>query len=699
MSDFINLDFESRSEVDLKKYGLDRYSADSSTEIIMSAWSVNGGRVQYWDITESKRPPAELREALADPHVMKWAFNASFERVMTLRRWGIETPYESWRCTMILAYMMGFSGDLAMIGKAMGLPQDKLKLDEGKKLIQMFCKPKKPTKNQPYRWLDALTNPEEWERFGIYNRQDVVSEMAIKARLDSDKYPIPEREWHMYAIDQRINDRGVQIDTHFAKQALALAERRKPAIIAQMKRITGCANPGSTPQLLPWLQANGYPFQDLRADTVKKVIREAGHNGIEPIAVDVLRMRQNSNKSSLAKYQTMLDAAGEDGRFRFSLQFHGASRTGRWAGRRIQTQNLPRTPKALEDVVPLGWANEMIRAGDLSGLDLLNGEPMDTLVGCIRSAFVPGPGKKFVVCDLSSIESVGIGWVTDCKWFMQTLRGGKDLYRAFAAEWLHLPYEETKPHRSRSKPACLGAGYRLGGGDLLPDGKKTGLWAYGENMGVFMTKEEAHSSVQAFRDLCPEIVQAWYALEKAAERCIRTKQTQKVIRKGVDGGDDFTMPVEFEYRKPFLCMKLPSGRRLYYFDPKIEERTLTGKDGEKYTKKQISYMGKPMQGSGWVRIYTHGGKFIEQLCQGMCRDFLTVGMSRVDKHGLTHEHLPWDIETVMHIHDELVNEVDEEADDDQALAFVHRCMTAPISWAPDIPLGAAGFVGSFYRKD
>ncbi|MGL5154246.1 MAG: DNA polymerase [Aeromonas veronii] len=698
MSDFINLDFESRSEIDLKKYGLDRYSADRSTEIIMSAWSVNGGRVQYWDITESKLPPAELREALADPDVMKWAFNAQFERIMTLRRWGIETPYESWRCTMILAYMMGFSGDLAMIGKAMGLPQDKLKLDEGKKLIQMFCKPKKPTKNQPYRWLDALTNPEEWERFGIYNKQDVEAEMSIKAKLDSDKYPIPEREWHMYAIDQRINDRGVQIDTHFAKQALALAERRKPAIIAQMKRITGCANPGSTPQLLPWLQGNGYPFQDLRADTVKKVIREADHNGIEPIAVDVLRMRQNSNKSSLAKYQTMLDAAGEDGRFRFSLQFHGASRTGRWAGRRIQTQNLPRTPKALEDVTPLSWANEMIRAGDLQGLDLLNGEPMDTLVGCIRSAFVPGPGKKFVVCDLSSIESVVIGWLTNCKWFMETLAAGHDLYRAFAGEWLHLPYEETKPHRSKAKPATLGAGYRLGGGDLLDDGKKTGLWAYGENMGVFMTKEEAHSSVQAFRELCPEIVQTWYALENAVKRCLSTKQDVKVIRR-CDDGPDYELPLTIEFRKPFLCIKLPSGRRLYYFDPKMEQRTMKGKDGEEYTKANFSYMSKPMQGNGWIRVYSHGGKLVENIVQAVARDVLAIGMSRVDKHGLTHEHLPWDVETVMHIHDELVNEVDEDADDDQALAFVHRCMTADISWAPGLPLGAAGFVHDCYRKD
>ena len=241
-------------------------------------------------------------------------------------------------------------------------------------------------------------------------------------------------------------------------------------------------------------------------------------------------------------------------------------------------------------------------------------------------------------------------------------------------------------------------GYRLSGGDLLPDGKKTGLWAYGENMGVFMTKEEAHSSVKAFRDLCPEIVNTWYALENAVKRCLSTKQDIRVVRKdGEDGQCE--LPFVVEYRKPFLCIKLPSGRRLYYFDPKMEQRTMIGKDGEEYTKANFSYMSKPMQGNGWVRVYSHGGKIVENLTQAVARDILALGMSRVAKHGKTREHLPWDIETVMHIHDELVNEVDIEADDEQALAFVHRCMTAPISWAPGLPLGAAGFVGSHYRKD
>lgn len=610
MTDFINLDYESRSEIDLKVSGLDLYSAHHSTEIMLAAWSINDGPEQLWDFNDQARPPAELIDALTDPHVEKWAFNAQFERIMTLRRWGIETPYESWRCTMVLAYMMGFVDDLAQVGRSMGIPDDKLKIADGKRLIQLFCKPQRTTKNQRHRWRDALTDPDDWERFRQYNIGDVRAERAIKARLlRPDKYPIPALEWAHYATDQRINDRGVAISRRFANQAIAMAEQRKPQIIKQMARATGLANPGSPAQLLPWLKDRGYPFDDLRADTVKKVIREASDTGITDEAVDVLKMRQNSSKSSIAKYNTMLKAMGGDDRFRFSLQFHGAQRTGRWAGRRLQTQNLPRTPKAYEDLINLAQANKMILRGDLEGLDLLNGEPMDSLVGCIRSAFVPGPGKKFVVCDLSSIESVVIGWLTNCAWFLNTLHAGRDLYRAFAAEWLHIHYDETKPHRGKAKPATLGAGYRLGGGELLPDGKKTGLWAYGENMGVFMSKDEAHSSVAAFRGLCPEIVQTWYALEKAVMKCLSTKATQEVHWE-LDDGRAFTLPLTIEYRKPFLAIKLPSGRRLYYYDPKIVSREMEGRDG-KYTKRQISYMGKPQNKKGWERLYTHGGKLIE----------------------------------------------------------------------------------------
>lgn len=698
MTDFINLDYESRSEIDLKDSGLDLYSAHHSTEIMLAAWSINDGPEQLWDFNDRARPPAELIDALTDPHVEKWAFNAQFERVMTLRRLGIETPYESWRCTMVLAYMMGFVGDLAQVGRSMGIPDDKLKMADGKRLIQLFCKPQRTTRNQRHRWRDALTDPDDWGLFRQYNIGDVRAERAIKARLlRPDKYPIPALEWAHYATDQRINDRGVAINRRFANQAIALAEQRKPQIIEQMARTTGLANPGSPTQLLPWLKDRGYPFDDLRADTVKKVIREASDTGITDEAVDVLKMRQNSSKSSIAKYSTMLKAMGEDDRFRYSLQFHGAQRTARWAGRRLQTQNLPRTPKAYEDLINLVQANKMILRGDLEGLDLLNGEPMDSLVGCIRSAFVPGPGKKFVVCDLSSIESVVIGWLTNCAWFLNTLHAGRDLYRAFAAEWLHIHYDETKPHRGKAKPATLGAGYRLGGGDLLPDGKKTGLWAYGENMGVFMSKDEAHSSVAAFRDLCPEIVHTWYALEKAVMKCLSTKADQEV-RWELDDGRAFTLPLTIEHRKPFFAIKLPSGRRLYYYDPKIVSREMEGRDG-KYTKRQISYMGKPQNKKGWVRLYTHGGKLIENIVQAIARDILAIGMRRVEKHGHDPKHTLWPVETVMHIHDELVNETDIEADDEVVLGFVMKCMTSPISWAPGLPLGAAGFVGDFYRKD
>lgn len=327
--------------------------------------------------------PGELRDALEDPQVLKWAFNAQFERVMTRRVANIKTPYKSWRCTMALAYMLGFSGDLKLIGKQLGLPEDKLKDPEGDRLIKLFSMPQRVTKNQPHRWRDETTDPEDYWAFCGYNKQDVVTEMAILNRLK--KYHVLDSEWEMYALDQVINDRGVMIDTDFARAAVELAEQRKPQIIEAMAEISGLSNPNSPTQLLPWLQERGYPFDDLRADTVKKVINEAKENGIDEDAVEVLRMRSNSAKSSLAKYTTTLTACGEDDRFRYSMQFAGASRTNRWAGRRIQPQNLPRTPKLIESETDLIIVNKMIHERDLEALTLYVGEPMDALVGCIRS--------------------------------------------------------------------------------------------------------------------------------------------------------------------------------------------------------------------------------------------------------------------------------------------------------------------------
>lgn len=698
--DFLHIDLESRSEIDLKNTGLDRYVNDSSTEILMGAWQFNDEDVQQWDLSSGRSPDKYLIEALRDPSVIKWAFNAQFERRMLEECWGIKSDYRSWRCTMVLAYMLGFCGTLGQIGRAAGFSSEKMKWDSGKDLINIFSKPQRITKAQPNKWRDWNTDPDKWEEFLGYNRQDVVAEKAQKDRFI--RYPIPEIEWDYYAIDQMINDRGVMINRQQAQAAILLAEERKPQIIKEMSRLTKLNNPNSPVQLLPWLKERGYPFDDLRKDTVKKVIREeeSGENQLKSIACRVLKMRLDASKTSIAKYKTMLASCGKDGRFRYSLQFYGAQRTGRWAGRRLQTQNLPRTPKSLEDVEMMMRANYYIQTRDMDGLLLLNGEPMDTLVGAIRSCFIPGEGKKFCVSDLSSIESVVIGWLTNCKWFLDTLHAGRDLYRSFASEWLNIPYEDTKPHRSKAKPATLGAGYRLGGGELLPDGKKTGLWAYGENMQVFMTQEESHSSVKAFRQLCPEIVQSWYALEKAVEQCIKTKSDVKVIRRSVDGEDGpVALPLTIEWRKPFLCILLPSGRRLYYKNPKLVRKKTTWADGTTTSKLNFCYMGKPSQGQGWVKLLSHGGKLIENIVQAIARDVLAVGMMRVEKFGTKYTHLPFLMEVVMHVHDELVTEIDKDADEELALNFLKRCMTKPVKWAPDLPLGAAGFCGNFYRKD
>lgn len=683
MADKIRLDYESRSRTDLVAAGLARYVRDPSTQVLMAAWEENdSGTVDFWDIRQGKKPPKHFIDALRDPHVLKWAFNAQFERQMTERVLGIQVPPQSWRCTMVLAYMLGFSGDLALVGKVLGLDPLKLKDPMGKKLIDKFSKPRKPTKKDDREWHDWNTHPAEFDDFGKYNRQDVRAESAIGRRLDRpDKYPILQSEWDLYCLDQYINDTGVTIDVDFAHNALAVAEMRRPLIMEEMRDLTGLENPNSGTQLAPWLQERGYPFHDLQADTVKQAVREAHELGIAEEAVKVLELRLNSTKTSLSKYTNMINGVADDNRYRYSLQFYGASRTGRWAGRGLQTHNLPRTPKILEEEVDQKIVREMIMRRDLDGLELFAGEPMDTLVGMVRSAFIPQPGYRFVVSDLASIESVVIGWLTDCEWFMSTLREGRDLYRSFAAEWLHLPYEETKPHRSKAKPATLGAGYGLGGGKFdAKFHKKTGLWAYGESMGVFMTQKEAHDSVKAFRDLCPEIVSYWRDLEKAARDCIRQGRTVvcgKVI---------------FEWRKPFMAIVLPSGRRLYYFKPFLRKKIVEYTDektGEVKTfdSWQIHYYGK--DGKSWSVQYTHGGKLVENIVQAIARDVLVNGLRGAHDDGFR---IP------MHVHDEIITEVlidDEERD----LERLKSHMTAKIPWAPGLPLGAAGWEGFWYRKD
>jgi len=469
-----------------------------------------------------------------------------------------------------------------------------------------------------------------------------------------------------------INNRGVWVDEKLAKNAKEMADEYRARQFAVMKDLTGLDNPNSVQQFKPWLQARGYPFDDINKDTIKKVIN-SGDYELSEDALQAIDLRADISRSSLKKYDTMLDARCDNGRILGMLKFGGATRTKRWAGRIVQLQNLARTPKYLEDETRLKMANQYIHKHDLEGLSLYCGNPMEALVGCIRSALSPSVGNEYTVADLSSIESVAIGYLTKCQWILDVLTNKRDIYKSFASEWLKKPYDAVdKNDRSQAKPACLGSGYRLGGGEII-NGKKTGLWAYAEGMGIHMTQEAAHSSTNKFRELCPEIVQAWYDLEKAAHKTVRDKRTRQVLC--------------FTFRKEgaFLTIELPSGRKLYYCRPELSEKTLNGRNGP-YTKTQLTYEGRLDNGK-WGRVSTHGGKLIENLVQAFSRDILCVGLMRAHQKGM---------KTVFHVHDEIIT---ENKKGKFTVAELISCMTDPIEWAPGIPLGAAGWQGSFYRKD
>lgn len=679
----LRLDWESKSEVDLKVVGLDVYSAHPSTRILMGAYSLvessaDIGNVIHWDATENSRIPAELKEAILDPNVEKRAFNAQFERVMANRVLGLVTPYEAWKCTMVLAYMQSFTGGLGDIGAQMGLSGDRAKDAEGRRLIMQFCKPQRITKNQPHRWRDSSTDPIDWEKFCGYNCQDIVAEGNIDRLLS--QFPVPDSEWELYAIDQLINDRGIPMDMEFVHNAIWMAAQRKRELVAEMKEMTGLANPNSTAQLLPFLKARGYPFNDLKKDTVKKVLRDnkaAAADGEEfllPLAVNTLKKRQQASRTSVAKYDAIKRSRGRGARFRFAFQMHGASRTGRWAGRRIQAQNLPRTPKEIEEDIKLTITTDLIRRGDYEGLALMMGEPMNALVGCIRSAIRAPDGYEFVVADLSSIETCVIAWLACCQRLLDVIRSGKDAYKDFATILFNKPYDEvTKSERGDAKPAVLGSGYRLGGGEIR-DGKKTGLWGYAENMGVDMTEDMAHKATKLFRENYFEIPELWYALERAVERCIRT------------GTPQTCGPLKFLMKGPYMLVRLPSGRHLYYYKPKIIKKVPPW-GGE--PKKNFSYMGQDQKTGKWVRIVSHGGKLVENFVQAIARDVLKAGLIRAHRFGFN---------IVLHVHDEIAA-LRKLFDKKFTLEALMHCMTDTIRWCPDLPLGAAGWTGPYYKKD
>jgi DNA polymerase bacteriophage-type len=679
----LHIDFETACELNLKMVGLDLYVRHESFRPIWVAYALDHEEPIEVDLSDDETLPDDLLDLLDDPDVLVWAFNAGFERTVLNRHYKLRIPIRRFRCSMALAYMHAFVGGLDEVHGQMRLDEKFAKDAEGNRLMKLFSMPQKITKNQPHRWRNKRTDPVDWRKYGAYCGQDVVAERAQTNELL--RFPVPDREWDMWALDQVINDIGIPIDKQYVVNAIHLADKRKKILTDKMRDFTDLANPGSPQQLLPWLKERGYPYDDLRKDTVKITLNRDDDDNDEveltPLCRKVLKLRQQQARTSVRKYNAILQRLSPDNRIRHILQYGGASRTLRWAGRAMQPQNLPRTPKKLEQLEILLKVSEAIRQGDYDDLELWISEPMDALAGLVRSAIKAQKGKKLVVCDLSSIESRVIGWLTGCVRLLSVFERGLCAYKDFATELYKITYEEvSKAQRTDSKPAVLGCGFRLGGGAMI-EGKKTGLWGYAENMGIALSREASHKAVRIFRKSYPEIVQTWYDYENAIAHTIRTGKRTKVG------------PIRFRYEKPYLTAELPSGRKLWYFEPRVRKAKIkyVDKDGEHKTfeKDSISYMGKQQNGKKWIRIQSHGGKFIENFVQAIARDILREGLIAAADDGFN---------IVMHVHDEIVCEEDVD-DDEHSVGRLRDLMSQELEWCADMPMDAAGYEGEIYRKD
>lgn len=726
MTTRLHYDYEVKNELDLTEVGLDRYARHPSGKVLMASWRLDDNEPSLWVPAEGQRCPSDLKEALRDPEVLKIAFNAGFERhvdkFILPRQFpeifgDLEIPLESYRCTMALAYMFSFMGGLDDISDQMSLKFKKR--PGGKALIRTFCQPNKPTKNQPFVWRDQHTDEEKWETFKDYCLYDNHAEHEVWTKLIP--FGVPDWQWDLYHLDQIINDRGLPINRTFVQNALDIAQRRKAELISKQNEITGLQNSNSGAQLLPWLIDRGYPYENLqKANVVKALVAEeeevakptqtydigtkqfvaasypcAKINALGQIEGDavmtddcriVLRLRQGSSKTSTTKYEATMDRLSDDDRLRHCFQYAGGSRTNRWAGRALQPQNLPRTPKWLEpedyiDFDRLDYCNMLIETGDYYTLGVFAGEQMDAVAGCVRSTIQAGEDKKLVVCDLSSIESVVIFWLTDCERGLNVFRSGLCAYKDFATSLYQVEYKDvTKAQRSGAKPAVLGAGYRLGGGEIY-NGEKGGLWGYAENMGIKMTREEAHRAVAIFRETYSEIKNAWYQIEDTIERAMMAGG--KPVKWG---------HLEFQIVKPFLKVTLPSGRPMWYYQLRVEKYEAEGQYG-KYMRTNISYMGKDQVTQQWTRIESHGGKFIENFVQAIARDILGFGMLEAHALGFF---------LVGHVHDEIISE-EAANDNEHTMPLMRESMTSRIqakhAWLRTMPLGAAGYEGKVYKKD
>lgn len=641
----LSVDIETFSSIDLTKSGVYRYVEAPDFEVILLGYSVDGGDVIVLDLANGDVLPVEIREALLDDTVIKWAFNAQFERVCLSRYLGTWLKPDAWKCTMIWSAYMGLPLSLVGVGAVLGI--EKQKLVEGKELIRYFSKPCKPTKANGGRTRNLPADaPDKWEAFKAYNARDVEVELAIQRRLKN--FPMPDHEWRNYYLDQEINDRGIMLDMEFVREAIDLDTRSRSDLITAMRELTGLENPNSVTQLKSWLAEQDVKTESLDKAAVKKLLKEV------PAQVgSVLEMRQSLAKSSVRKYAAMENAVCLDGRARGLLQFYGANRTGRFAGRLIQVQNLPRN-----NLPDLGQARGLVKSGDHETIEVLYDSVPLVLSDLIRTAFIPKPGCQFIVADFSAIEARVIAWLAGESWRNAVFADHGKIYEASASQMFGVPIEEiTKdsPLRQKGKIAELALGYGGSVGAL----KAMGALEMG------LAEEELQPLVNAWRAANPNIVRLWWEVDKAASLAVRQRTTTHCYG------------LCFEFRSGMLFITLPSGRRLAYVKPKIGLNRF-GRDAVTYegignTKK-------------WERIETYGPKLVENIVQAISRDILCDAMRRLDDAGLS---------IVMHVHDEVVI----EADDGVLLDEVCQIMSVTPHWAKGLILRADGFMCPFYQKD
>ena len=650
----MGVDIETYSSVDLLKSGVYRYVEAPDFDILLIGYKFDDeDEVRQIDTTADPRETwNEFLDALFDPDIIKTAFNANFERTCLAKWTGSAMPPDEWRCTMIKALTLGLPGSLASVGMALGLPEDKLKDPQGKALIQYFSKPCKPTRSNGQRCRNyPAHDPEKWALYRSYNRQDVVTEQEILKRLSI--YKTTEDEQKLWSLDQDMNDHGVKLDRKLIRNIVDYDTRHREELQDEARQITGLSNPNSPAQLKDWLETEGIHQASLSKDTIATLLK-----GDIPAEVRrVLEIRQALGKTSVSKYSTMLEAICDDDRLRGILQFYGANRSGRWAGRLVQTHNLARN--TLPD---LALARELVRDGDFDTLETLFGEPAFVFSELVRTAFIPSDGCRFVVSDFSAIEARVISWIAGEEWRLQTFRDGGDIYCATASQMYHVPVVKHGINgelRQKGKVAELACGYQGGVGAMKAMDRDGAI-----------PEEELQGIVDAWRAANPTIPKLWRTCELAAKTAIKEHRTVR-IRHGI----------AFSYVNGNLFVKLPGGRKLCYWGTRIRQDDMTGRES-------IVYMGVNQTTKQWQETETYGGKLVENIVQATARDCLAVAMTRVAALGY---------KIVMHVHDEMI--VDVPIEDKDALTVINKCMADPIDWAPGLPLKGDGYETPFYMKD